>query len=186
MIKNIIVLSRQKIEEIVHHNTSSINEPGALISIYGSFRFLDFDVMKKLEILNCKYSIDLKFQDYTDKDQETIKKIDPKRKVHLFNVEQAQQIIFFLNKVNVEDISTLIIHCAQGISRSGAVGLFACRYLNLDENQFRLQNRITPNLYILNILTEESGINKDYIQFWENELNKKFRSMISSQIKSTD
>jgi predicted protein tyrosine phosphatase len=75
-----------------------------------------------------------------------------------FTKEQAKQIIEFLvkyseaNKWNTEE---LYIHCAAGVSRSGAVGLFATEFLGLSERQFFSTNRqVSPNPYVLRILRE--------------------------------
>lgn len=72
--------------------------------------------------------------------------------------KQAEQIIDFieLNK----DKSTCIVHCAAGISRSGAVGTFVNDYFNGDYLEFKKRNPyIHPNITVLDKLHEAQGKN---------------------------
>jgi len=80
--------------------------------------------------------------------------IRPKAGYYLFDRVQACQIIDFIN--NLSDINILAIHCDAGVSRSGAVGLFACRYLNLNEKEFLEDNEfIDPNSHVYDLLMDE-------------------------------
>lgn len=78
----------------------------------------------------------------------------------LFSENQAMDIIKFISKhANIPGIERLFIHCTAGISRSGAVGLFACKFLGLNESEFISHNsQIFPNSYILNLLEEMAGM----------------------------
>lgn len=79
----------------------------------------------------------------------------------LFTAAQAHSILDFV----LADCSDapVYVHCAAGISRSGAVGLFLCRYFNLDAVDFdRLNPHIKPNPYVLHILMQESGLRESY------------------------
>ena len=81
-------------------------------------------------------------------------------------VDYIPQAIEFID-LAITNNHKVLIHCAAGISRSGAVGLFCCRYFDLDQKEFRrLNSQITPNLHVLNVLNKESGIDDDYIKFW--------------------
>ena len=76
-----------------------------------------------------------------------------------FTKNQAAKIVEFL-KSN-KHVETLIIHCAGGISRSGAVGRFALDYLNGDKESFKLNNsHINPNGRVLRMLNEAWRIKK--------------------------
>ena len=59
-------------------------------------------------------------------------------------VGKAKQIINFIDKAQEdENDSVLVVHCQAGISRSGAVGTFACDYCGLDYNRFIKENHKT-------------------------------------------
>lgn len=78
-----------------------------------------------------------------------------------FSNKDAKQILNFL-KAN-KTVNTLIIHCAGGISRSGAVGKFALNYLNGDRERFKIDNgHINPNGRVLRMLNEEERNEKKY------------------------
>jgi predicted protein tyrosine phosphatase len=52
-----------------------------------------------------------------------------------------------------------VLHCDAGVSRSGAVGTFIQRYLEIEEEGFKKLNPyIHPNHFVLNILMEVSGM----------------------------
>jgi len=68
-----------------------------------------------------------------------------------FTEQHAKQIINFVDTNKFKRV--MYVHCDAGISRSGAVGLWICRYLGEDENEFRNRNtRIHPNNYIMDVL----------------------------------
>lgn len=72
-------------------------------------------------------------------------------KTRAFTEEDAKQVIKFLDKN--KHIKVLLIHCAAGISRSGAIGQFALDYLNGDRDHFKINNKhILPNAEVLRIL----------------------------------
>jgi len=71
-----------------------------------------------------------------------------------FTKDDAKKIINFLD--DNKNINTLLIHCAAGISRSGAVGSFALSYLNGDKEHFKQTNSfIMPNARVLRLLNNE-------------------------------
>lgn len=137
----------------------------AIISICSYKRDIIFTkaVRKRM---GCENILSLVFADLTETDF----KIAPEliKKFPTFNVKMAQQIIQFLNKLKEKDIKLLIIHCDAGVSRSGAVGIFACRYLGMDEKEFRKEHRfIGPNTLIYDLLIKESGMRDDYQKWWD-------------------
>jgi len=72
-------------------------------------------------------------------------------KIRAFTEEDAKNIIKFLD--SNRHIKVLMIHCAAGISRSGAVGQFALDYLQGDKEFFAINNKhILPNAEVLRIL----------------------------------
>ena len=71
-----------------------------------------------------------------------------------FTREQASEIISFL-KEN-KNVNTVLVHCAAGISRSGAVGQFVLDFMDGDRDFFQSTNRhIMPNVHISRTLNEE-------------------------------
>ena len=71
-----------------------------------------------------------------------------------FTEEDADKVINFLN-CN-KRIKTLLIHCAGGISRSGAVGTFALDYYKSDKQRFKEDNpKIIPNARVLRMLNNK-------------------------------
>jgi len=70
-----------------------------------------------------------------------------------FSKEQATKVIEFLE--SNKNAKTVLIHCAAGISRSGAVGRVALEYLQGDREQFRINNnQISPNPRVERMLNE--------------------------------
>lgn len=76
-------------------------------------------------------------------------------KTRAFTKEDAKKIIEFLS--SNKNVNTLLIHCAGGISRSGAVGLFALDFLRGDKDSFKINNsHIVPNAKVSLLLNQES------------------------------
>jgi predicted protein tyrosine phosphatase len=70
-----------------------------------------------------------------------------------FTEKDARRIIKFLESNT--SVNTLVVHCAGGISRSGAVGQFALDYLNGDKESFKINNsHITPNAKVVRTLNQ--------------------------------
>ena len=146
------------------------SSPWALISIWGDNELLTLPVIEKLKSIGCEHALSSKFSDVTAENMFKYKMYYGN--ATLFDEVQAHHIIKFLES-NKDSIDTLVVHCAAGVSRSGAVGLFSCRYLNLDEKEFRNTNKmIHPNYYVLSVLNRVSKIKDDYVKIWEEELNK--------------
>jgi predicted protein tyrosine phosphatase len=162
---NIICVPKQAIINVVvsQENLKFINGNWALISIIESVErpFLNPQRESILSQLNCKAILKLIFSDikpsYNHEDE------------ILFNKDHARQIISFVN--NLKEIDTLVIHCHAGVSRSGAVGVFLAKYLNVDFEKFKEENKnISPNEYILDLLMEESNSKFEIEPFWNKPL----------------
>lgn len=77
------------------------------------------------------------------------------RMVVPMSVEQGKQILEFVKKHR--DATNFIVHCAAGISRSGAVAKFITEYFGGDDRGYVFLNPHTqPNSRILKILRELS------------------------------
>jgi len=82
-----------------------------------------------------------------------------KAKIRLFSEKQAHAIVSLIDTVRGK-IETLIVHCDAGVSRSGAVGLWANDYLGLKYADFKRQNpHVIPNAYVMSMLRTASGMN---------------------------
>lgn len=73
------------------------------------------------------------------------------RTTQAFSKDQGLEVLDFLDRNR--DKKILIVHCAAGISRSGAVGQFALGYLDGNREGFKIRNsHIMPNARVLRIL----------------------------------
>lgn len=182
MIKKIITKQRREVEHIIENSMTFTKSPWALISIWSSQELITPFNREILSKVGCTEILSVKFSDLT-LDEYNKLSFQKKATSFLFKEEQAKSIIHFIDKINAMEIPELFIHCAAGISRSPAVGLWTCKYLNLDENVFREQNvGILPNFYVLNVLNEISGINKNYLSFWQTQSNQEKRDAMFKNI----
>ena len=83
------------------------------------------------------------------------------RKAHACTKTQAQEIYDFIKENEGKDL--YIVHCAAGISRSGAVGTFINDFYKGDRDKFIRQNPyIHPNGLVLSLLNriarEDDGL----------------------------
>lgn len=177
MIKKIKVYPRDFVRFILEtgKNPATKNK-WALISIFSESTSRIFSDPEKgrlnaerAEKANCAKWTEAQFSDLTKKQyNEIMTQENPPDYLILFDEEKALEIIKFLNSIKHDnDIDALIINCAAGVSRSGAVGLFACRYLNLDEKSFMKDNHgIHPNQFVLETLIRMSNMNEGYEDWW--------------------
>lgn len=171
MINNIRIFPRYSVKKLISTEaTWGLKHPWILISIYsdttGPLITGDCD----LEALTKKGCIDVKtfeFHDVTQKKYIVLKKSYPraKKQLKLFTENQAKDILEYIDqyKNDSRDIM-LVIHCEAGVSRSGAVGLFACRYLGIDVARFRaLHPTINPNPHVYDTLCAVSKMNSSHV-----------------------
>ena len=163
MVKQIIVGPRKS---AIHIAEGKKNYTGlAIISISSYTR----DILFTKEVqnrINCHDVLNFVFGDLNENDF----KISPELidEFPKFDDQMAEEIVQFLNKIKEKDIKLLFVHCDAGIARSGAVGVFACRYLGMDEDEFRKENPIIgPNTLVLETLNRVSGLRKDYYSWWK-------------------
>lgn len=161
MISEIKIYSRYTMDLLLQSPQSSQLQ-WYLISIYSHeekpyVNKQSISILKDMGMLDC---ISLNFWDITDEDYTKIKKRYPE--AILFNKSHAKKIINFVRTIySKEDSYPLIIHCSAGISRSGAVGTFACDYAGLDYNKFMKMNPYTyANQYVLRMLRNEVDMSK--------------------------
>jgi len=75
---------------------------------------------------------------------------------HGMSMDQAKEVVAFAEKH--KDASLVIVHCAAGVSRSGAVGSFLAEYYGVGWEDFKRMNpQISPNQYVLKLLRMAAG-----------------------------
>ena len=147
----------------------------ALVSIWspGDEEYLTDEKRDTLKKFGCVDGISLCFSDTTSENVEYLKKTRPGydfTNMILFSDEQAKQTVEFIDKWNddPEDI-ILIAHCDAGISRSGAVGTYACDRCRLGYSDFIRENRqVMPNHMVLRMLGDKAGMNGSAFEDLEN------------------
>lgn len=181
-IKKIIIKSRREVEREMSYVKLGVvakKSPWALISIWTENELVTFTSYSILEEINCQDALSIRFADLTLEELQTLKQKPTEKDAPLFGEPEAIQIIDFVDRVNKANILELVIHCAAGLSRSPAVGLWACKYLKLDEKKFRKENpHILPNIYVLSTLNKVSGLDDEYVKFWATQENLEKRNSI--------
>lgn len=78
----------------------------------------------------------------------------------LMTQQQASSIVVFVQRLcALSEPVTLLVHCAAGVSRSPAVGLFAARISGIGDDAFlRAHPGVMPNPFVLRMLMESSGL----------------------------
>lgn len=141
MINSVVVLGRRDVEL----QKADIVDNALLISITGS----DDEV---LDIKNSDKVLRLVFDDIHPFTATTLQSC---KDCKVFNITQALSIIKFLNVFrNDDEQHTLVVHCAAGICRSGAVGQFAQVFFsNMTNSDFNKVNpKILPNTWVRDLL----------------------------------
>jgi len=179
MIHKVIAIPRRQVEHWLDKKESPGEYTWALISIYGDGpELMSFQNIEILKTLGCPKVLSSRFHDITDENKWKMEKVY--RNLTLFDDVKARLIINFLDEIK-DEVDVLFVHCAAGVSRSGAVGLFATRYLGLDEIEFRKWSpHILPNFFVLSLLNKESGIHDGYVEYWQSELNKQKREKLDN------
>lgn len=76
-------------------------------------------------------------------------------KYNIFNINYYNQVIDFIKNAKEEGIEEIVLHCSAGVSRSPALAMGICKYLELEEEYKAIINSkgYFPNLYILSFFT---------------------------------
>lgn len=161
MITRVYTTQEYKIKDLISGSSvTDIEGNWALISIYHDPLRPVITCDKDIQILRekgCRKVLSVCFGDYTDKDLKIFseKYKTAHKRINLITYPQACMIVRFIKHLKKYDnIKTLVVQCMQGISRSGAVGLYACRFYNLDENEYLKCGIIRPNYFVYNKLCE--------------------------------
>jgi len=178
MIKWVSVQPRRVIEDILYTGKKPeyLKHPWALISIcsYPGRKLIKSEKEENsLRSSGCNNGLTAYFGDLVVKSYYAMRDSYSEKQWHkiiLFEEEMARGIINFINKINKMDIPVLVVHCHAGVSRSGAVGVFATRFLGLDEKLFREvhEKYISPNNHVYDTLCKVSHLKGKYDDFWKN------------------
>jgi len=160
------VFSRAMVKLIIEHKEPQA-EHWALISIYSSpkDKLIGPEEEKTLKKIGCEKTLSLCFGDYDYSSFDILK--GQKEEEYIFNKNHADKIIEFVKSFDEKHQfmswpTLFVVHCDAGVSRSGAVGLWACRYLEYDEKEFRkINENISPNSFVYDTLCKESGMKED-------------------------
>lgn len=177
MIKSIKIYNRFKLNNLAKFVKDGISpsvigfnhKNWYLISIYtigeDEGEYLTEDTINAISSVGCRGYLSLGFWDITDKESLALQKQFPH--AVLFDKSHAKKVIDFLDEIrgkNPSEDEELLVHCSAGISRSGAVGTFACDYLGLDYVAFLRDNPyIRANHFVLSLLKNEAGMNDMFV-----------------------
>ena len=163
MINKVLVISRPLFLKNLKSDFYNTPEKKLVISVYGDEKYSRNPKTPENEKMVFSQGfvewLPICFRDYSEKTENDIN--------YEFNEIIANSIISFLNQFK-DNVDTLVIHCDAGLSRSSAIGLWANRYLSLDEKEYLINNpRKCPNEKVLKILMDISGLTKSYEDFWK-------------------
>jgi len=163
MITEVKILNRKTIERYAsgEEKCPFSDRQWHLVSIHGaSSSLLTNRTEAALKRMGMISGMSIEFWDMTDNPEVlvTMKKEYPD--YVMFDLGHAEKILGFLNEIKDEDGERLLIcQCDAGMSRSMAVGEFACEFNELNYKDFAKDNRkITSNPLVLKLLREKSGI----------------------------
>jgi predicted protein tyrosine phosphatase len=99
--------------------------------------------------------------EFHDIEEATDKKVPEWRRYTAFSNEMARELYQFIKRN--KDKKTCFVHCAAGVSRSGAVGSFIQSVTGSDWEQFKRDNpQIRPNNRVLRMLNAERRKDKNF------------------------
>lgn len=161
MIERVFTTQESKIKDLLTGEFDfGLEDPWALISIHHDPKKPVINGLENFKTLvekGCLKHLSICFGDYTEDEYNRLIKTHKKasKKINLMTIDHAVSIISFLNDIReISTIKTLIVQCKAGISRSGAVGLYACRFFGLDENVYLKSGPIKPNYHVYNTLAK--------------------------------
>lgn len=163
MIIDIRIFNRSTLENFLNKEVELPfeNVNWNLISIHGnSGKFLNDQNTEVLKQKGLVKYLTLEFWDIANEPDLICLFRQDKLACVLFNEDHAKKIMEFLNEIKESNENEILVcQCDAGISRSGAVGEFACEFLGLDYFDFISKNKqIDPNPMIRRILRKVSGL----------------------------
>lgn len=156
----VIVSSKEEFEKLLKRNF--INDSN--VELYKDFVFISINDFNKSSYFNEDHSnvLRLFFDDIaepTDSEKECIRLGIYK----IFDDEQARKVIDFIiynDNQNTDVSKTYIVHCAAGISRSGAIGEFLSDIYEISWEEFKRMNpKVHPNSHIIKTLKKNYAKN---------------------------
>jgi predicted protein tyrosine phosphatase len=162
MINKIIVQNRWYANDLVNRKRQAPEGPWHLISIC-SRPEENLLIPKNMDVLKecgCKTMVAFAFGDITP-EHLSPQLLERYPWLKLFSELQAKAAYEYVKNIHYnKEQETLLIHCDAGISRSGAIGTWACDYLGLNYFEFQKMNPfIHPNPHVLSLLYKASNMN---------------------------
>lgn len=163
MITEIKILNRKTIERYASREEKCpfSDRQWHLVSIHGSSsNLLTTRTESALKKNGMVSGIPVEFWDITDNPEVLVVMKREYPDYLMFEQSHAIKILDFLNGIQNEDGEQLLVcQCDAGMSRSMAVGEFACELYGLNYKEFSQDNRkIASNPLVLKLLREKSGI----------------------------
>jgi len=165
MITQIKVYNRQSMELLARYGKASgfpyYGQTWNLISIHGDTpRFMIPENEAELKKSGLKNWLSFDFWDIIDDPMLLDQMQKQYLNYRLFDNQQAAEIVSFIkDRQNESEPSILVCHCDAGISRSGAVGVFASEFCGFGYHKAMNENsNIKPNSMVLRMLREEAGL----------------------------
>jgi len=171
MITKVKVYNKLAIQSIID-NPESFSEGNqwVLISIYSSpdETIITESVIEVLKSCGCVGSHATHFWDLSNPKQvasfeESWNEVHGEDPNFVFTKNKAQKIIEFIDVCHrVPEEMTLFVHCDAGVSRSGAVGIFAIQYLRLQDEDLESLSPLHPNNHVLTTLKRVAGLTPSF------------------------
>jgi len=149
---------------------------------YGTSRkLLTKPVMESLWKKGMTDCLSLRFWDITDDPERLEQMISLHYKPILFDEKMAKRVVKFVDKrIAEKDPVVFIANCDAGISRSGAIALFAVERAGLDIGTFFNENpNVYPNSFVLRVLKKAAGM--EYVPMTAAEVDRQMEEMKSHE-----
>ena len=149
---------------------------------YGTSRkLLTKPVMESLWKKGMTDCLSLRFWDITDDPERLEQMISLHYKPILFDEKMAKREVKFVDKrIAEKDPVVFIANCDAGISRSGAIALFAVERAGLDIGTFFNENpNVYPNSFVLRVLKKAAGM--EYVPMTAAEVDRQMEEMKSHE-----
>jgi predicted protein tyrosine phosphatase len=165
MIKQVRVYCRKTMNDVVllgHKSFPYEGQRWSLVSIHtNADKFLRQPVIELLNKKGMSDHLSLRFWDATNDPKPLRQIVSLYHQPILFDEKMADEVVKFVDKIIAEkDPIIFIAHCDAGISRSGAIALFAVERAGLDIGTYFQENpKVNPNPFVLRLLHKAASMN---------------------------
>ena len=190
MITKVRTFCRQTMSDVARQGHGSFTYEGqkwALVSVYTgdhktSTKFLTNEVKKNLTRKGMCEGLSLRFWDIGDDKVKLASLLSFHYKPILFDEKMARKVVEFVDRMIADPEPVVFVaHCDAGVSRSGAVGLFAVERAGKDIGEFFHENpNVYPNEFVLRMLKKAAGM--DYAPMTAEEVESQIVKKEDDQI----